>query len=104
MLMNINYQYPPKKLYVLIKPFYEIMNKKVFEPEIDVKLVSGLYHITYAYGSDWIWNESDEYHIGFQLEPCYWGKDYEHILVHERTNGYNEDFYKEFIEVLKKPD
>lgn len=81
-----------------------MMNKEVFEPDLDVKLVSGLYHITYAYGSDWIWKEGDNYKVGFELEPRYWGKDREHVLVRERENGFNEDFYKELIKVLQKPD
>lgn len=104
--MNISIQsnYPPQKLYVLIKPFHEMWNKEKFIENEDVKLVTGISQISYAYGCDWIWKEGDEYHVGYELEPRYWNKDYEHVLVRKSTNGFNDSFYKELIKVLQKPD
>lgn len=106
MNINIDSPYPIQKLHILLKPLYEIYNKQILEPDVDVKVVSGLYHIKYAYGSDWIWKDGDEYVVGYELEPRYWNwaKDSEHVLVRERENGFNEDFYKELIKVLQKPD
>ena len=79
-------------------------NKDKFEEGVDVKLVTGIKHIRYSYGSDWIWKEDEKYHVGYELEPRYWNKDYDHVLVRERENNFNDSFYNELIKVLQKPD
>ena len=80
MIINVDYKTYDNKLYVVTKPMHEILNKPAFVPNIDVDEVLGILHIRYAYGSDWIWKKDDEYHIGYELEPRYWNKDYDHIL------------------------
>lgn len=109
MIINVDYKTYDNKLYVVTKPMHEILNKPAFVPNIDVDEVLGILHIRYAYGSDWIWKKDDEYHIGYELEPRYWNKDYDHILVREIEKSNLETtryypFYKELINILKKQD
>jgi hypothetical protein len=104
MNISVNSPYPIQKLYVLIKPVHELYGKEILEPDVDVKVVSGLYNIKYGYSSDWLWKDNDRFVVGYELEPRYWNRDYKHVLVRERPLGFEEDFYRELIEVLKKPD
>lgn len=104
MRIRIDMPYPPEKLYVLIKPLHEMWHKDKFDEGEDVKAVTSIAQVSYAYGCDWIWKEGEEYHVGYELEPRYWNRDYEHVLVRESTNGFNDSFYKELIKVIQKPD